>query len=537
MSEPGGWARAGLVLGLLVSCVEDDPAAVEPSQTSSTTGDSDTSVETSATDTARQDVVPPGDPPASGGIAIDYVEANQGVGVRIGVAGGPVLVEDRTAPLIANRITLIRAFWAVPDDWVPREIKAVATFYFPDGTTEEQVDTKLVDADSFAGNLDETFVFGLMEAQTQPGLGYAIELFEVDPAFADPLVTVPPRLPSEGEHIQVGIEASNQVMKIVVVPFEYDDGGSCVTTPDTSEATMQLFRDFMFMMNPVDRLEIELHEPVPWTEPLDGFFELNVFMSELRFTEKAPPETYYYGLVDVCSNGLGGAGGQAYGIPGDPSVDNAFQRVSAGLSLDPDWSAETFVHEVGHSQGRRHVACTGTEAGSDPSYPIEGGDVGEWGFGVIDFVLRHPTVNKDYMTYCHPVWVSTWGWNKVYPVIRTLSEWDTQDHHSDPWDGASLLVGVIDPGGTERWHTVPGRIDTRELRDDPTIEFTIGGRVLARQGTRVEPLPDGDEIMLVTPLPTGFDAVDHMVRIEGHERIAIDRAELRLAHHSRSIER
>ena len=542
MSEPGGWARAGVVVGLLAACADEDPAGGQ-SATTGTTSAAEESTDASTTDTVRMDVLPVVDPPASGGIAVDFVEANQGVGVKIGLAGGAVAVEDRTAPLLADRVTLIRVFWTVPDDWVPREIRAEMTFFFPDGTTETQVESKLVEADSFAGNLDDTFNFGLMEAQTQPGLGYAVELFEVDPAFADPAVTVPPRLPLEGEQIQVGIEASWQLMKIVVVPFEYDDGAGCVTTPDTSEETMQLFWDSMYMMNPVDSLEIELHEPVQWTEPLSGFPQLNIFMSDLRFQEDAPPETYYYGLVDVCASGLGGAGGQAYGIPGAPSIDNAFQRVSSGLSLAPDWSAETFVHEVGHSQGRRHVACDGTEAGPDPSYPIEGGDVGEWGFGVIDYVLRHPTFNKDYMTYCHPVWVSTWGWNKVYPVIRTLSEWDP-DHPAntapdsddtqrrDPWDGGSLLVGIAMADGHELWHTVPGRIDPAELGDD-AIEFRIGDRLLARQGARVEPLPDGDERMIVTPLPIGFEAVDHIVRIHDETRIPIDRADVRIGHHLR----
>jgi hypothetical protein len=439
---------------------------------------------------------------------------------------------------------LVRVFWTVPDDWVPREIEARMTFSFPDGTTDTQIDRKLVDADSFAGSLDDTFVFGLMEAQAQPGTGYAVELYEVDPAFADPTVIVPPRLPLEGEQIQVGIEPSWQVLKVVLVPFEYDDGESCVTTPDTSEATMQLFRDFIYMMNPVDRLDMEIHEPIPWTEPLSSFVQLNAFMSDLRFQERAPPEVYYYGLVDVCASGLGGAGGQAYGIPGAPTLENAFQRVSSGLSLDPEWSAETFVHEVGHSQGRRHVACNGTEAGPDPGYPIDGGDVGEWGFGVIDFQLRHPTFNKDYMTYCHPVWVSTWGWNKVYPVIRTLSEWDPDypgngapGEDADPWGGGSLLVGTLQPDGAEHWHTVPGGIDLDELDDDVQIEFTIAGRLLARQGTRVELLPDGDARMVVTPLPVGFDAVDQMLRIHGETRSAIGHADVRLGHHNRAVTR
>jgi hypothetical protein len=131
----------------------------------------------------------------------------------------------------------------------------------------------------------------------------------------------------------------------------------------------------------------------------------------------------------------------------------------------------------------------------------------------------------------------------VYPVIRTLSEWDPEHPDNgapgpddDPW-GGSLLVGTIMPDGTEAWHTVPGRIDLDELDDDVRIEFDIGGRLLARQGTRVEALPDGDGRMVVTPLPIGFDAVDHMIRIEGETRIRIAHDHVRLGHHKRAITR
>jgi hypothetical protein len=299
-------ALAAVLAGLVVACTADDPPDAQ-----GTAATTEVSTSTGVDDASSSGDLPIVDPPASGGIAIDYVEANQGVGVKIGIDGGPVVVEDRTAPLLANRVMLIRVFWTVPDDWVPREIEARMTLWFPDGTTDTQINRKLVEADSFAGSLDDTFNFGLMEAQAQPGTGYAVELYEVDPAFADPAVAVPPRLPVEGEQIPVGIERSWQVMKIVLVPFTYDDGEGCVTTPDTSEETMQLFRDYMIMMNPVDRLELEIHEPIAWTEPLSFFTTLNAFMSDLRFEEEAPPEIYYYGLVDVCSSGLGGAGGQA----------------------------------------------------------------------------------------------------------------------------------------------------------------------------------------------------------------------------------
>ncbi len=493
-----------------------DPSATDPSAEATSEGDSSTG--------------PLGPIPAQG-ISVDWVEANQAIGVRIGEDGGGVGPEGRNASLLANRITLIRAFWEIESDWKPRDIEAHLTINFPDGTSDTKISSALVEGESFIGALSESFFWGLMAEESQPGITYHIELFETDPAFADPSITEPPRLPADGSEAFVGIEDSYQILKVVLIPFNYDDGGSCVTQPDTSEETMQLFEDYLYMMNPVDQVQMEIRDNIDWNQELAGFSELNAFMSEMRFEENALPETYYYGLVDVCAGGLGGAGGQAFGIPNDPtSPDAAYQRVSSGLSLDPEWSAETFVHEVGHSQGRRHVACNGEEGGPDPTYPIEGGDLGEWGFGVLDFSLRHPTVYKDYMTYCNPAWVSTWGWNKVFPIIRELSTWDENypgngaPRSENPYSG-SLLVGVIEADGSEHWHTLPGGMQALEPTEQNTrIEFVAAGRTV-RQPAVVSELPDGGGArMIVAQAPEGLHRADRITRLEGTRRFAIDPA-------------
>ena len=313
---------------------------------------------------------------------------------------------------------------------------------------------------------------------------------------------------------------------------------------------MQLFSDYMYMQNPLDRFEFEIHEPIDWDTELTDFDQLNAFMSELRFDEGALPETYYFGLVDVCSGGLGGAGGKAYGIPSDPvNPDVAYQRVSSGLSLAADWSAETFVHEVGHSQGRRHVACNG-EGGPDPTYPHDGGDVGEWGFGVIDFNLRHPTAYKDYMTYCHPTWVGSWGWNKVYPVIQGLSEWDRDFPggapqgdpplaaiEQEPYSG-SVLVGIVSSTGFERWFTAPGGVPGAELGEATQIELTMADGSTVVQAASVQQTQDGSPSQLiVTPLPPGWEDGTGVTRLSAGARHPVPRAEIGVHHHQRTVVR
>ncbi len=526
-SEPAVEGTGGGTSGATAG--EESSTSADPSGGSTTADPSATGGATTAADSSSGGQA--GLIPASG-ISIDWVEANQAVGVRIGADGGGVGGEGRTAPLLANRITLVRAFWDIGNNWEPREIEAHFTVNFADGTSDTKIDRKLVEGPSFIGNLQEAFFWGLMAEEAQPGLTYNIELFETDPAFADPAVTEPPRLPDDGSDAFVGIEESYQILKAVIVPFNYDAGG-CTAEPDLSEETMQLFYDYMYMMMPVDQLDIEIRPNIDWDGELQSFVPVNQYIAGLRVDEGADPEVFYYGLINVCAGGLGGAGGLANGIPSDPtSPDVAYQRVSSGISLpdNPEFSADTFVHEVGHSLGRRHVACDG-EGGTDPTYPIEGGDLGEWGFGVIDFQLRHPTVFKDYMTYCNPAWVSTWGLNKVYPVIRVLSTWDENypgaDSAPPPTPAAgSVLIGTILPDGSESWYTVPGRIGTDERSPTTKIAFETpdGTKV---QEARVTELPDVGGTMIIAELPTGFDRIEGIERREGSERFGIDHTAVR----------
>src|SRR5690606_11114959 len=111
--------------------------------------------------------------PALGGIELDWVEANQGIGVAIGRDGGAVGGAERSSYLIQNRLTLVRAFWKkLPADWTPREIEArLIVSGYPDG--DRVFKSRIViDAESFIGNLKQSFYWGLMPEDVITGLKY-----------------------------------------------------------------------------------------------------------------------------------------------------------------------------------------------------------------------------------------------------------------------------------------------------------------------------------------------------------------------------
>ncbi|MGB1275641.1 MAG: hypothetical protein ACPG77_07815, partial [Nannocystaceae bacterium] len=321
-----------------------------------------------------------------------------------------------------------------------------------------------------------------------------------------------PMLPVDGGLAPVGIEDSYMVMKVGLIPVKHEiDGRNCADTPEVNEDLVNWMRDQLYMQNPVDSIEIEVQDPITYQGSMKSFSPLLSQLSQLRTERDTPPETYLYGLVKPCDGGADGVGGQAFGIPQNVTKGSAYQRVSMGrLYTSISSTAETFVHEVGHCQGRFHIACNGTEAGTDQTYPYDGGDIGGYGFGILNWTV-HPPSNHDYMTYCGNTWVSDWGWNKVFPVIQTLSSWDFEDEAAP--EMGTLLVGALYPDGTEDWWTTPGYLDGEVFSDVHQLELRDENGVLATLPATYNKRPDDETINVAVQLPDDlgdFTAIDRI---------------------------
>ncbi|MCA9713258.1 MAG: hypothetical protein KC468_01035, partial [Myxococcales bacterium] len=349
-------------LGLLSLCV----AACAPSTSETTDSDSGTTDDPSAGSSGGETDAttgPPFVPIPARDVSIVRVEANPGVAVPIGLDGGEVPGAMRNAYIPANRDMLIRVFLDVGDNWVARKLEARLTLLFKDGTEKELSDTFLIEADTFAGGLTTGPYFGLLADDAQPGVRYRLSLWEAEWGQEDtPEPDPPPRLPvNADDSVIVGVENSYQKLRVVLVPVHYSNG-SCAANVDP-EYWQPLMRDALLQENPADEVEITIHEPFEVTYSMTSFSGLNNLVNDiaqLRAAENPQPWIYYYGLFDSCGGCIGtgdgpGGGctvGLAAGITGD-SKQNANLRVSAGQLLSTDGATlDTFVHEVGHTQGR-----------------------------------------------------------------------------------------------------------------------------------------------------------------------------------------
>lgn len=503
---------------LALACAPEDGGGVAD-ETGSSGGESDpgTSAEGATTGSAEEtgaseDGGPADqDVPARGGIVVSLVEANPGVAVPIGRAGAWVGPEGRNAPLPKGRNTVVRVYVDVDEaTWISREIEARLSIHMPDGTVHEQSEVTTIAQDSSTTSMQSGFLFGVVAEQMVPGVRYQVTLFEGGTGWESlPAVAVPPATPAEPDYI--GVESAELEMKVVLVPVTYE-GPGCSESVETDDETLQRYADAMYQQNPLETLDIQWGAPyvVNDLDLTDGndFFTLLGRAQQYRASQAPDPNTYYYMLFDNCGACIQEGGGCLLGVAGglpDDSIASASLRVAIGTQYlnGTEMGMDTFVHELGHTQGRAHVACPGAAAaGPDITYPYEGGEIGVWGFGVRDFQIRNATTHTDYMSYCSPTWVSDWQWNATYERIRTLTSWDAAGIGM-PEDQA-VLVGSVDPrSGRAQWWTERGGVTA--TREGHTLRFMAGEAVLEVSGAQVDAWSEGTGFTVRAPLPAGFD--------------------------------
>ncbi len=509
----------------------DSNSGDETTSPGTTTADGDSSGGDDETDSGEK--LPP--PPATG-IQIVHVTADQGV--RVPIAIGSTLVEggQRNAPLYKNRAMMLRAFYDIDPGYEARDIYGVLYVEQPDGRISEyasfiEVRDKdcegVTEIDCRYSTLPNTFFWRVEPEDVQPGMTYRIELFEAAPGHEDDVSDKIPNFPATGGSMVVGVEDSYMKMRVVLVPFDHDLNSSCPEPPDvnapfgdeTDRTVADFFAERLLSQNPVDEVEIMVHDVVPFYGSMRGA-QLLGRLQELRFSEGAAPEYYYYGVARPCDAGPDFAGVAQLG---GPTMGEAGQRVGWGVYYsNVGTTAETFVHEIGHEQGRAHVACNGEEGGPDPSYPDHpDGDLLSYGIDVFSptSVKVHTPSTHDYMTYCSDTWVSEWAYNKVAPWIAEISSWELSDSSGGQ---RPLLVGTVRADGTEDWFVTRGHAPTH-VSAEHSVQFRLqtGEDVeAAALWTRWE---KSDDYNVIVPLPAAFETVSSLAWTQQGVRHEIDR--------------
>ncbi len=493
------------------SGVDDGTGGQSQGNESAADTESGSGTDDSVADETSGEIPEPANVPARG-VRISLVEANSGVAVPIARDGAWVDGPGRNAPMPKGRDTAFRIYLDIDEAvWVSRDIEARMVVTQPGGRESMYSERAAISTDSSLTSLQSNILIGVVAEDIMPGATFQVELYEASGGYEGlPEVAEPPRAIDAGPD-QIGIEASEQVMKVVMVPIEYSFG-SCNTSTALDEEGLKPYADAMFQQNPLETLEIEIGPPL-MVDDLDltvsnDFFSLLGRVVQYRTQLGLDPNVYVYGLFDNCGGCIGeGGGGCLLGVaPGTPGAtqSEASQRAAIGVRYlsGSEIGIETFVHEIGHSQGRQHVQCPGAQsAGPDPSFPHADGGIGVWGFGVRDFSVRSASNHKDYMSYCNPTWVSDWQWNATFTRIKALTEWDQTD--SVPAPQTDILVGLVNTeDGESMWWTEPGAVDPSDTLASASSVAMLDGDVPLHVGAAdVDPWSEGPWVTVRANLP------------------------------------
>ena len=449
--------------------------------------------------------------------------ATQGVQTELVRDGLEVPATEYAVPLISRRRTVLRADWSLHASFTARPVIGRLTLWTPEGDVHVDTSEVTVDGPSNDGDLSKTFAWQLPPALVRPGMEYRIEAFEVDPALATGAISDPPPiLPLAGRGTLL-VEDHPMQIKVELVPIEHVFAGeTCM--PEITDVDVTAMRQWMEQHNAVEQADIFVGEPMPYTASIgtaqDGFVPVLTELGKRRALAKPPPNLYYYGLITSCDAYPPGLVGQAYGIPDEPTMNLGFQRIATGRYLGSGAAArDTFVHEIGHTQGRYHVRCSGGEGGTDPDYPYPNGRIGVWGYGIHDTLLRSPTGFRDYMSYCNTSFVSDYGWNLTYITIKELSSWDAADM-IDVSD-EPILLATIGESGHATWWTTRGAVPRRGRGPGTLVEFSAGDEVYTLPASVTE-IPDSQAHAVAVRLPPRWDSV--RLKIAGKPDIVVPRA-------------
>ncbi len=441
---------AALLLGLS-ACHSYSPADSDGGTNQNTNGHPDAALtDATLTDAAPRDATPPDaavaeDPHLMQGLQVWAVEVYQTLQIPLMENGTALDAYELNAPVVAERDAMIRIYVTPSGSWSARSVTAelhvgpsgVAPFDPTDpgaGNAFTDQATQTVSGASSESDIGSTFNLVVPASYVQLGSRWAVRL--VDPSASTPAVPAgtadTARFPTDGLTTSpLHTESDDGGLSLVLVPLRYDYDGSG-RLPDTSSTQLDLIEELLLAIYPTAHVQITVHAVVPWDDSPTftgnvDFGDINDYLSDLRVSENAPQQDYWYGLIkpdDTFSAYCGGScvTGQSYVVT---APENADFRVGSGVGFSGESSAWTLAHELGHEHGRSHAPCG--VSSYDSSYPYNGGSIGVYGLDTrpSPMLLYSPFTYSDLMGYCDDRWISDYTyqalWDRMIAVNALIS--------------------------------------------------------------------------------------------------------------------
>ncbi len=431
----------------------------------------------------------PVDPAATLGdlVAVDDIGIYQAVKVSL-VAEGE-RVKKPNAPVIPERPALVRVHAKAIKPRTKVKVGAELRIHVdgrPDAvfTAKAMTPVTLDDAE-----LSTTFNFEVAAEAIAPGASLSVALR--DDASPESVVTYP----GDGSTVPMNVGPFAPTLRVKFVPVKYDADGSG-RIPDMSAAAIENYKNTLYRMYPTSRVEVAVRDNIRWPLAVnpdgEGWDDLLRALIETRSDDRVADDVYYIAVFDPapsagawCSNG-----GCVLGIAPQAMLRDVYLRV-AMITGYPN-NEGTLAQELGHAMGRAHAPCGGAQD-VDPDYPYGRANIGVFGWDIVDKDLVDPGSRVfDFMSYCHPTWVSDYTFAGLYERMMKVE----QTKRPEGWEPSGGAGGSAKPGQREAQVQISTVLADGTVRRGPRVRAsdvapdTFGLRTVAglRTGLRIDPL-------------------------------------------------
>ncbi len=174
-------------------------------------------------------------------------------------------MDPRPAPVVQGRDALLRVFVQPNPDWQPREVIVRLELHNGQGALAPQEIRRVISGGSVEADFMSAFNFDLSGADISGDLTYSVGLYEVEPSQTPPSPGA--RFPDAGtaDSAWLGAASDGPQLKMVLVPVQWNADGSG-RLPDLSEAQIEKFRQQMYKLYPVPKVDIRVRDPLPWNQ-------------------------------------------------------------------------------------------------------------------------------------------------------------------------------------------------------------------------------------------------------------------------------
>ena len=307
-------------------------------------------------------------------------------------------------PLVSGKQALLRVF-VVADQETYFDLKVRAVFTRPSGlelAVPMRSAARVVPTGVDPGNLDLSFNGMVPSFMIVPGTTMVVELDPDRTIELSPGST--PRIPETGE-LELDVrDVPPMDFSVVPVVSRLDPEATIVEATrglDADSEVLHLARSIL----PINDIDVSVRQPYATSVDLTtgpGWVRLLEELTLLYRTERV--QGYYYGALspsaDAARTGIGYV---------------AIESIAAGLLNDV-----VIAHELGHNMSLKHAPCGGASS-PDRRFPYSDGAIGVWGYDFRSGRIVFPTLHKDVMSYCTPVWGSDYHFKRAM-AFRLESE-------------------------------------------------------------------------------------------------------------------